>query len=437
MRLLCSDTLQLALAISLGISSVNSAGLEERAPKKVPKGFVTTRGTDFILDGKKFAFFGANSYWLPLLTTKEDVDRTLKGMRDHGVKVLRTWGFNAINQTELAGAQESSLTYYQLWQPDGTYKLNFGPEGLQRFDYVVKAAEKYDIKLIIPFTNNWIGYGGIDLYVRWMAPGGTQDLFFTDPKIIKAFQSYVKLFVNRYKDSKAIFAWELVNEARCRGELPSSAACSARTGTLTKWYKQQSDLIRQLDPYHLITTGGEGHFYWPKNTPGFWYNGVWVSDYNYNGDAGEDFDKDLALPNIDFGTYHMYPESWYPQLITPGSNFSIEAWGVQWIKQHAEAARKVGKPVILEEFSVGLYSNKKAWYPAWVQAALDTKQGGVMPWQYGQLGLTESGGNRLIKYADAIINGASPNDGNTYYKNQTEIWNLFEHVAKVQDSRSR
>ena len=76
-----------------------------------------------------------------------------------------------------------------------------------------------------------------------------------------------------------------------------------------------------------------------------------------------------------------------------------------------------------------------------------------MTWQYGQLGLTESGGNRLIKYADAIINGASPNDGkrflilaalllitlysgNTYFKNQTEIWNLFQKTAKIQDARS-
>lgn len=28
-----------------------------------------------------------------------------------------------------------------------------------------------------------------------------------------------------------------------------------------------------------------------------------------------------------------------------------------------------------------------------------------MPWQFGQLGLTEDGGNRLIKYADALVNG--------------------------------
>jgi len=54
-----------------------------------------------------------------------------------------------------------------------------------------------------------------------------------------------------------------------------------------------------------------------------WSNGQYVSDYNYNGNgkpvqtpassllvltlaghsAGEDFDKDLTLENIDFGTY--------------------------------------------------------------------------------------------------------------------------------------
>lgn len=30
-----------------------------------------------------------------------------------------------------------------------------------------------------------------------------------------------------------------------------------------------------------------------------------------------------------------------------------------------------------------------------------------MNWQWGQLGLTESGGNRLIKYTDAIVKGVS------------------------------
>ena len=45
----------------------------------------------------------------------------------------------------------------------------------------------------------------------------------------------------------------------------------------------------------------------------------------------------------------------------------------------------------------------------------------VMPWQWGQLGLTEDGGNRLIKYADAIVDGVRASwacpfvDGNLTY----------------------
>ena len=31
----------------------------------------------------------------------------------------------------------------------------------------------------------------------------------------------------------------------------------------------------------------------------------------------------------------------------------------------------------------------------------------IMPWQFGELGLTEDGGNRVIKYADAINDGVS------------------------------
>ncbi|KAG8759064.1 hypothetical protein FRC14_006779 [Serendipita sp. 396] len=401
---------------------------------KVPPGFLTTKGTNFRLDNKNFAFVGSNSYWLPLLTTKADVDLTLKDARKAGIKVMRTWGFNAINATELPTALATDLTYYQVW--NGTkFNMNYGKQGLERMDYVVKAAEKAGVKLILAFTNNWGGYGGMDLYVQWIRPDSRyHDAFYTDPAIIAEYQRYVKIIVNRYKDSPAIAAWELMNEARCLGDLPAGPNCPGKR-LLTKWYRQQSDYIRKLDPYHLITTGGEGHFFW-DNPPKFWSNGELVSDYNYNGQAGEDFEEDLTLPNIDFGTYHIYVYSWYPQLIYAGSNFSAYEWGLQWIQQHADAAKKKGKPVILEEFGVPTYQDKLAFYPGWVQKALDTNHG-IMPWQYGQLGLTESGGNRVIKYADAIIDGASPNDTNTFYKNQTDIWSIFTRAAKIQDARSR
>ncbi|OSD03595.1 glycoside hydrolase family 5 protein [Trametes coccinea BRFM310] len=97
---------------------------------------------------------------------------------------------------------------------------------------------------------------------------------------------------------------------------------------------------------------------------------------------------------------------------------------------------KANKPVILEEFGVGGLQNKSTIYPTWVQRALDTKHAGIMPWQFGELGLTEDGGNRIIKYADAINHGASPNDGNTFYINQTSVWDIFTRAAKIQNARS-
>ncbi|KAG2023406.1 Man5C [Coprinopsis cinerea AmutBmut pab1-1] len=60
-----------------------------------------------------------------------------------------------------------------------------------------------------------------------------------------------------------------------------------------------------------------------------------------------------------------------------------------------------------------------------------------MPWQFGMLGLKEHGGNRHIKYGDYIIDGASPNDSFTYYKNQTAVWKVFTDAAKVQALKSR
>ncbi|KAF8153884.1 glycoside hydrolase [Crassisporium funariophilum] len=384
-------------------------GAQNRGSPSVPQGFVTTKGNQFQLDGKPFAFVGANSYWLPLLTTKDDVDATFKAMQSSGVKVLRTWGFNAINGSELAGALKSGLTYYQVWNSN-QWVLNDGPQGLQRLDYVIETAGKFGIK-------------GTELYINWIAgAGNTHDVFYSNPKIIASYQRYVTTIVNRYKSSPNIFAWELMNEARCLGDLPSGPNCVPGTELLTKWYKQQSDFVRALDSHHMITTGGEGHFFL-KNNPAL------ATDYNYDGQAGEDFDLELTLENIDFGTYHLYPESWsnFPNGLTTAKD-----WGLTWIQDHANSAKKAGKPVVLEEFGV---ADKAATYTAWVDLALST-QHGIMPWQFGMLGLKEDGGNRLIKYADALINGASPNDGFAIYKNNTAVFDIFTNAANVQAKRS-
>ncbi len=45
-----------------------------------------------------------------------------------------------------------------------------------------------------------------------LGDGQSQVEFYTNPTVVNAFKSYVSEIVTRYKDSPAIFAWELANE---------------------------------------------------------------------------------------------------------------------------------------------------------------------------------------------------------------------------------
>lgn len=118
---------------------------------------------------------------------------------------------------------------FQRWYDNGTSTID-----LSGFDKVVKAADKVGMKLLVALTNNWADYGGMDVYTVnlggkyhddvcglrelflvsaiWLL---TRNQFYTVPKIKNAFKRYVKAMVTRYKDSPAIFAWELANEPRC------------------------------------------------------------------------------------------------------------------------------------------------------------------------------------------------------------------------------
>ena len=70
--------------------------------------------------------------------------------------------------------------------------------------------------------------------------------------VLTASERYVRTIVNRYKDSPNVFAWELMNEARCLGDLRAGPNCPA-AGLLTRWYKQQSDFVRSLWVYIPIS----------------------------------------------------------------------------------------------------------------------------------------------------------------------------------------
>jgi mannan endo-1,4-beta-mannosidase len=193
---------------------------------------------------------------------------------------LRVWAFNDVN-----AKPPSDTVWFQLLSSAGS-QINTGADGLQRLDYVVQSAEKRGVKLIINFVNNWNDYGGMNAYVK--AFGGTKEGWYTNSQAQEQYKKYIKAVISRYANSSAVFAWELANEARCHG-------CS--TDVIYKWATDISAYIRSLDSTHMITLGDEG-FGLPGDT-----------SYPYGYSEGVDFVKNLGIKDLDFGTFHMYPDS--------------------------------------------------------------------------------------------------------------------------------
>lgn len=221
----------------------------------------------------------------------------LDHLRDSGIRILRIWGFNDVNTEPAPGK-----VYFQLLQ-NGIATINTGTLGLQRLDYVVAAAEKRDIKLIINFVNNWSDYGGINAYTT--AFGGNSTSWYTSSEIQNVYRRYIKAVVSRYSQSSAIFAWELANEPRCNG-------CD--TSVIYDWISSTSAFIKSIDPLHMVGIG-DGTLASPlmkialliSNPEGFGLDIGSDGSYPYTYAEGLDFAKNLKIDTIDFGTFHLYP----------------------------------------------------------------------------------------------------------------------------------
>ncbi|KAL7937633.1 carbohydrate-binding module family 1 protein [Trichoderma chlorosporum] len=349
--------------------------------KPVPRAssFVSISGTQFNVDGKVGYFAGTNCYWCSFLTNPADVDTTFSHIASSGLKVVRVWGFNDVNQQPSAGN-----VWFQSLSASGS-TINTGADGLQLLDYVVQSAQQHDLKLIIPFVNNWNDYGGINAYVN--AFGGNATTWFTNTAAQAQYRTYIQAVVSRYLNSTAIFAWELANEPRCHG-------CD--TSVIVQWATSISQYVKSLDPNHLVTLGDEGL-------------GLSTGDgsYPYTYGEGTDFAKNVQIKSLDFGTFHLYPDSW-------GTTYP---WGTTWVQTHAAACLGANKPCLLEEYG-----------------AENDPCDNEAPWQSTSLSLATQGmgGDSFWQWGDTLSYGQSNSDDYTVWYNSSNWQCLVQkHVAAI------
>ncbi len=333
--------------------------------------FVQRDGSKLVLGDKPFRFGGTNNYYLEY-SSQLMVDDALTTAAANHFNVMRMWGFLDIGSQDgtnsVDGSGKKNGIYFQYW--DGTKPAyNDGPDGLQKLDYVIYKAGQLGIKLVIPFTNNWNAFGGMDQYVKWRG-GQFHDQFYTDPIIQGWFKDWISHLLNRtniytglkYKNDPTIMMWELANEPRCKsaGVYPPSSTCS--TQNLTNWADKMSSYIKDKDSHHLVGTGDEGFYCTPGST-----------DWTENCGEGIDNVALSRLKNIDVVSMHLYPDSWGKDV----------AWSTNWIIRHVQEAKDHNKAFLLGEFGLQDQKIRNPVYKEWTEAVYNNGGNGFLFWMLG------------------------------------------------------
>ncbi|UHA60211.1 carbohydrate binding domain-containing protein [Metabacillus litoralis] len=202
------------------IAKIEDALIEfEKARNKMESPFdhfISTKG-DKLFDGEKEFRFISYNYpgalynedeaggIMPTAFEQEDAIRTIEQV---GGKVFRTYSLTVKDKND----SENAIRHIT-----GPGQIN--EEAFKSMDKLLQLANEYEIRVIIPFIDNWDWPpGGITDFAHFR---GKERLdFYSDPQLIEDFKLVMEKVLNRvnsytgvkYKDDPAILAWETGNE---------------------------------------------------------------------------------------------------------------------------------------------------------------------------------------------------------------------------------
>ncbi|WNJ21586.1 beta-mannosidase [Pontibacter sp. G13] len=315
-----------------------------------PTSFVQVDGTEFIRNGQPYRYLGTN-YWYGMhlgasgpIGNRSRLVQELDQLQQFGVRNLRIMA---------SGEGPDSAPFRivpSLQAAPGQYNESLW-EGL---DFLLTEMAKRDMVAVLCLNNFWHWSGGMAQYLAWIsgdqipypppAEGGSWNAyqqfttrFYRSPEARQLADNHIRTIIGRtnsisgiaYRDDPTIMAWQLANEPRPL----------LRKRAYRKWIRQSAQLIRSLDPHHLISIGSEG------NTA--------------NAFAGTRFKRDQRIPGIDYATVHLWVQNWGwydPESGVPGLEATL-AEAKAYLATHAEIAKKLAMPVVLEEFGISRDGN--------------------------------------------------------------------------------
>lgn len=336
--------------------------------------FVSVKGGKFFLGNKEYRYVGTNLWYGAILGSegqggnRQRLIKELDDMQSVGIDNVRVL---------IGGDGRDGIPSHiapKLQSEPGVYNDTI----LAGLDFLMMELEKRQMKAVLYFNNAWEWSGGYGSYLDWVGfkgdvlssdgSGNKKHFDLTPVPSIDGWWEYMQYVGNfivndkakalaaqhvrnmvtrtnrytgkKYIDSPAIMAWEIANEPRCfvNDEL--------HRRKFVEWIDEQSTLIKQLDPNHLVTTGSEGQ------------HGC--------EDSWELFQQIHAVKNIDYACIHIWPNNWgwlgkfnqnydsdktivgEDPIVTRVDTACVNT--LDYIDRSYELMHAIGRPVVLEEF---------------------------------------------------------------------------------------
>ena len=313
--------------------------------------FVTVKGTQFIRDGKPYYFVGTNFWYGPILGSEGQGGNRARLIQE--LDSLKSYGVN--NLRILVGGETGSDSANYVKPCLQTEPGVLNDTLLAGLDFLLSEMGKRDMVGVLYLTNSWDWSGGFGFYLRETGHGHSPNAsgegynnyvkyasqFVREPKALEMFYNHVRKIVSRtnrytgkaYKDDPAIMSWQICNEPR--------AFSKQNKELFYNWISKTSELIKSIDPNHLVSTGSEGLY-------------------------GCEVDENLCVrvhnnKNVDYLTAHVWPVNWgwasRDRLYDALPNVYLKAG--QYIDLHIRMTEKINKPLVIEEFG---YSRDRTMY---------------------------------------------------------------------------
>jgi hypothetical protein len=239
------------------------SGSDTGSPGTQDWDFITREGDRLVEGDQEFRFVSFN---IPNLHMLEDPDWHIPApweQADAMASIAQMGGRVARTYTLSVGESSNEVPRHV------TGPGEFSEELFVALDHAIAQAQAHEIRLIIPFVDQWQWWGGIADYAAFRDLEG--DDFWTDAQVKEDFQETIRFVLERvntvtgtpYAEDPTILAWETGNEL----DSPSD------------WTAEMAGFIRSLAPAQLIVDGHYGideaslehddidivsnHYYWP------------------------------------------------------------------------------------------------------------------------------------------------------------------------------